>query len=94
MRVFTARNPLVHQGRDSDLPPLAQALRIRNAHIRQANLVKTGIPGHLPDRTHVDTGRLHIQEEIGQAYMLHGFWIAERHQDGAVRIMRIGSPNH
>lgn len=93
MRFFTARNPLVHQGRDSDLPPLAQALRIRNAHIRQANLVETGISGHLPDRTNVDAGHLHIQEEIGQAFMLHGFRITERHQDGAVRIMRIRRPN-
>ena len=67
------RHPLVHQGGERDPPAVADvadAVRVRDADVGEVDLVELGLAGHLAQRSHVDAGRVHVGDEVGEAAVL------------------------
>ena len=48
----------------------AEPLRVRDAHVGEVHLVELGVAGELAQRAHLDAGRLHVDEEVGEAPVL------------------------
>ena len=64
---------LVHEVVSPTSQPLfsaAQDLRLVHAHVVEEDLVELGVAGDLPQRLHRDAGRLHVEEEVGDALVL------------------------
>ena len=78
----TDRGTLVHQRRQRDVPTVvdvAEAIVVGNAHLVEEDLVEARPTGHLAQRSHLDTGRLHVDDEPGESLVLR--------QVGSVRAM-------
>ena len=69
----TDGDPLVHQRRERDPPPLAdvaEPLLVGDADVGEVHLVELGLTGDLVERAHLDAGRLHVDHEVGHALVL------------------------
>ena len=67
------RRPLVHQRRERDGPAVvdvAEAVGVGDPHLVEEHLVEAGAAGHLAQRPHLDAGRLHVDDEPGEALVL------------------------
>ena len=64
---------LVHQRGEPDRPAVvdaAQHLRLVHAHVVEEDLVELGVAGDLLERLHRDAGRVHVEQEVGDALVL------------------------
>ena len=67
------RRPLVHQRRERHGPALvdvAEAVVVGHPHLVEEHLVEGGAAGHLAQRPHLDAGRVHVDDEAGEALVL------------------------
>ena len=63
---------LVHQRCQRHQPSivlLADQVLFRHAHVLEEHLIKTAVPRHLHERKHGDTGAMHIDHQIADAFM-------------------------
>src|SRR6202050_3663656 len=70
MQASAVGAPLVHQGAHRHIPSVvhfAENIFGWHANIAKENLVEFGFPGHLTQRTYLDAGRFHIDEEHRKA---------------------------
>ena len=89
-------DPLVHQRRDRDAPSLAlapDASRVGHPHIREEDLVEFGFAGDLEERSHLDTGRLHVHEERRHPLVLGDVGVRARHNEPERRDVRQRGPD-
>ena len=71
-------------------PPI-ENLGLGNADVGEVDLVELGLAGHLAQRTHLDSRRLHVDDEGGQTGVLHSLGIGpdnEETEAGQVRESR------
>ena len=90
------RRPLVHQRREGDRPAVvdvAEAVVIGHAHVVEEDLVEARAAGHLPQRTHLDAGRLHVDDEAGEALVLGQVGIGAGDDLADVAVVRAGRPH-
>ena len=81
--VAADRHPLVHQCGQGHGPPLAdvaEALAVGDAHVSHEHLVELRLTRHLPERSHVDAGRVHVDDEVGHAAVLGDVGVGAGHQ--------------
>jgi hypothetical protein len=75
-----------------DLLDRAETLRVEDAHPIEKDLVEVRAPGHLPQRLDLDTGRAHVQQEVGDPRMLGNARISAGQQDPEVRVVGARAP--
>ncbi len=79
----TDRHPLVHERRERHPPPvarIAESLGVGDAHVGEVHLVELGFAGHLAQRTHLDAGRLHVDDARGEARVLGHLGVGAEHE--------------
>ena len=90
------RDALVHECRDGNVPAIAfapQHHRRRDAHVGHEDLVELGLARYLEQRSHLDTGCMHVEHEIRHALVLGNVGIRARHQHAPPRPMRQCGPH-
>ena len=96
LRTPADRIALVHQGRERDLPALAdraQALAVGDAHVGEEHLVEMRGAGDLLDRADLDARRPHVDEEIGEPLVLRRREVGARHQHAEIAVLRARGPD-
>ena len=89
-------HPLVHERGERDPPALAdraEPLRVRDAQVGEVDLVELGVAGELPQRTHLDARRLHVDEEVGQALVLRRLGIGAGEQQAPLGDVGLRGPD-
>ena len=82
------RDPLVHQRGQRDPPAvagLAEQLGVGDAGVGEEDLVELGLAGHLAQRPDLDAGRLHVDDERGEAGVLHRFGVGAHDEQAPAR---------
>ncbi|CAB4336070.1 unannotated protein [freshwater metagenome] len=64
-----------------------------NAHVGQEDLIEFRFTGHLVERANIDTGGMHIQNEIAQTLVLWNIWIRSSQKHPVVRCVRQRRPH-
>jgi hypothetical protein len=72
---------------------LADQVGARNADILEEHLVEPGIAGHLHERTHRDAGRLHVDQDVGDATVLRRLRVGADETEHPVGVLRPGGPD-
>ena len=82
------RHPLVHQRGERDPPAIAgraERLGVRDARVGEVHLVELGLAGHLPQRADLDAGGVHVDDEGGEAGVLHGLRVGAHDEQAPPR---------
>ena len=66
---------------------------VGDVHVGEEDLVERRAAGHLPQRAHLDTGRLHVDDEAGEALVLGRVGIAAADDLADVAELRAGRPH-
>ncbi len=90
------RAALVHQRRHRHPPAVAdraEPVRVGDAGVGHVDLVELRLAGHLAQRPGLDTGSVHVDDEVGQALVLGHVRIAARQQQAPAGAMRQAGPH-
>lgn len=71
----------------------AEALAIGNANVGEIDFVEVGAARHLVDGANLNTRRLHVDDEHGEALVLFLLGIGAHEDDTIVGIVRAGGPH-
>jgi hypothetical protein len=85
------RHPFVRQRGAGKLPSvvdLPHNALVGDEHLVEEDLVEQRVTGHLPERTYVDPGRLHVDQEVGDSAVGCCVPIGARQADAPVRVVR------
>src|SRR5204863_27590 len=86
---------LVGEGGVRHLPAGVQQthqVRARHAHVLEEDLVEAGVARHLHERAHADAGRLHVDQEVGDAGVLGRVGVGAHQAEHPVGVLRVGGP--
>ena len=81
------RAALVQQRRHRDLPALAflaEPVRHRHLDVVEEDLVELRLARDLPERPHLDAGRVHVDDQVGQVAIPRRVRVALRDEDAKV----------
>ena len=67
---------------------LADAVRVGDARAVEEDLVELDLAGDLAQRSHLDAGLVHVEQEVGDALVLGRVGIGARQQDREVGDVR------
>jgi hypothetical protein len=90
------RVSLVLQRGTRDLPALAALADdpvLRRAGVGEEDLVEVRPARHLAQRSHLDAGLLHRDQQVGDAGMLDGVRLGAREAEHVVGLLRLGGPD-
>ena len=90
------RPALVQQRRHRHLPAVAlvaEPVRHRHLDVGEEDLVELRLAGDLAQRPHLDAGRVHVDDEVGQALVPRRVGVAERDEDAVVGDVRERRPH-
>ena len=65
----------------------------RHAHVGEEHLVERRAAGHLAQRTHLDTRRVHVDDEAGEALVLRHVGVGAADDLADVAVLRAGRPD-
>ena len=88
--------PLVREHRVGDAPPFVdrpEPARVGNGHVREEHLVEVRHAVDLAQRPDLDAGRVHVEEERGDALVLRRIEIRAREQEAPIAVMRARRPD-
>src|SRR5207244_639762 len=69
------------------------ALGVGDPHTVEEHLVEGGTTGHLPQGSHGDARRLHVDDEVGAPAVLRDVPVAAGEQDAEVGVVRGRGPH-
>src|SRR5205085_1256821 len=87
---------LVHEGANRDVPAVihfAQHVFHGNTHVAEKDLVELTLAGHLAQRANLNAGRLHIDKENGEAFVLGNGWVRSNHELAPISDPTVAGPN-
>jgi hypothetical protein len=70
-----------------------EASRVGYPHVGEEDLIELGLPGDLEERSHLDTGRLHVDEERRHPLVLGDVGVRARHNEPERRNVRERRPD-
>ena len=76
--------PFEAEGRLREVPAailLADDIFLGDAHVFEEHFVELMRHGHVDERAHSDTRRLHVHHEVGDAAVLRGLWVRPGQHD-------------
>ena len=80
-------------GDDPSFVELGDQVFARHADVVEEDFVEAAIAGHLDQRTHGDSGRAHIDEDVGNAAMLGGLGVGAHQAEHHVGVLRARGPD-
>src|SRR5207245_1228809 len=61
--------------------------------VREEDLVEAGVARHLHERAHADSGRPHVDQDVGDAGVLGRVRVGAHQTEHPVRVLRVGGPH-
>ena len=86
----------MHERSDGDVPSVAdrpQRILDGHAHVVEEDFGELGLTRHLEERPHLDAGTVHVDENVGESFVLLRFRIGAGEQSAPVGGPAIAVPD-